>query len=133
MSLRYTFRSENKRHIFLFGKRFVSVKEMKEYIVTKHRGVQNITIVKINTMKELDDSVLLSRGSNVIVKRVQNKRKHEQVSEQNRMSEQKRIRGMPRRFLNQLAKPISKDEAHLKEQYRDVKLTVRGDAQLQIN
>tara|TARA_B100000795_G_scaffold239178_1_gene200690 strand:- start:211 stop:546 length:336 start_codon:yes stop_codon:yes gene_type:complete len=111
----------------------VSVKEMKEYIVTKHRGVQNITIVKINTMKELDDSVLLSRGSNVIVKRVQNKRKHEQVSEQNRMSEQKRIRGMPRRFLNQLAKPISKDEAHLKEQYRDVKLTVRGDAQLQIN
>ena len=133
MSLRYTFRSENKRHIFLFGKRFVSVKEMKEYIVTKHRGAQNISIVKINTIKELDDSVLLSRGSNVIVKRVQNKRKHEQVSEQNRMSEQKRIRGMPRRFLNQLEKPISKDEAHLKEQYRDVKLTVRGDAQLKIS
>ena len=49
------------------------------------------------------------------------------------MSEQKRIRGMPRRFLNQLEKPISKDEAHLKEQYRDVKLTVRGDAQLKIS
>tara|TARA_B100000795_G_scaffold7352_1_gene5385 strand:- start:810 stop:1151 length:342 start_codon:yes stop_codon:yes gene_type:complete len=113
----------------------VSVKEMKEYIVTKHRGAQNISIVKINTIKELDDSVLLSRGSNVIVKRVQNKRKHTapKLSEQKRMSEQKRIRGMPRRFLNQLEKPISKDEAHLKEQYRDVKLTVRGDAQLKIS
>lgn len=133
MSLRYTFRSENKRHIFLFGKRFVSVKEMKEYIMTKHRGVQNISILKIDTTKELDDSVLLSRGSNVIVKRVQNKRTVPKLSEQKRMPEQKRTRGMPRRFLNQLEKPISKDEAHLKEQYRDVKLTVRGDAQLKIS
>jgi len=67
MSLRYTFRSETTTHKFVFGKRSVAVKELKQHIMNTHRGVKNVSIIV--TKEELDDSILLSRGSNVQVKR----------------------------------------------------------------
>jgi|TARA_B110000091_G_scaffold195204_1_gene221665 hypothetical protein len=69
MSLRYTFRSETTTHKFVFGKRSVAVKELKQHIMNNHRGVKNVSIISIVTQEELDDSILLSRGSNVQVKR----------------------------------------------------------------
>lgn len=161
MSLRYTFRSEKKRHIYLFGKRSTTVRELKEYIRNNHRGVQNIFILKINSEKELDDSILLSRGSNVMVKRTisdfeleknkktisnprseivlarqvdleaRKKRKH--VQNEQSLPTLKKNRGIPKRFLVNYSAEISKDAEHLKEHCPNVKLTVRGDAQLKIS
>ena len=148
MSLRYTFRSENKCHTFLFGRRFVTVKELKEFIVHKHRGVKNISILKINTEKELNDCILLYRGSNVIVKRYNidfvqpetdsanpktQKRENKKRKHVHNTTVQKKPRGIPKRFLVNYSAEISKDAEHLKEHCPNVKLTVRGDAQLKIS
>ena len=148
MSLRYTFRSENKCHTFLFGRRFVTVKELKEFIVHKHRGVKNISILKINTEKELNDCILLYRGSNVIVKRynidfvqpetdrtVSNPKtqKRENKKRKHATTVQKKPRGIPKRLLVNYSTEISKDAEHLKEHCPNVKLTVRGDAQINIS
>jgi len=157
MSLRYTFRSENKRHTFLFGRRFVTVKELKEYIMHKHRGVKNIYILKINTEKELNDSILLSRGTNVMVKRynvdfvqpetdrtVSNPKTLQKREDLNRVvnkerkhvqntAVQKKPRGIPKRCLLKYSEKISKDAEHLKEHCPNIKLAVRGDAQLKIS
>jgi hypothetical protein len=146
----------------------VTVKELKEFIVHKHRGVKNISILKINTEKELNDCILLSRGSNVIVKRVtfesvefvQQSGQTEEKPISNRNPEnarQKREylsrrivvnrkrkhvqktpvvqkpRGIPNRFLVNYSAEISKDAEHLKEHCPNIKLTVRGDAQLKIS
>jgi len=150
------------------------VRELKEYIRNNHRGVQNIFILKINSEKKLDDSILLSRGSNVMVKRTisefelvvqqptqteknektisnpktlseiaekarqvdlnsraRKKRKH--VQNEQSLPAPKKNRGIPKRFLVNYSVEISKDAEHLKEHCPNVKLTVRGDAQLKIS
>tara|TARA_B100000795_G_scaffold70270_1_gene49191 strand:- start:994 stop:1380 length:387 start_codon:yes stop_codon:yes gene_type:complete len=128
----------------------VTVKELKEFIVHKHRGVKKISILKINTEKELNDCILLYRGSNVIVKRynidfvqpetdrtVSNpktqKRENKKRKHVHNTTVQKKPRGIPKRFLVNYSAEISKDAEHLKEHCPNVKLTVRGDAQLKIS
>lgn len=130
MSLRYTFRSETTVHKFIFGKRSVTVKELKQHIINNHKGLKYVSIINILTEQELKDSVLLFRGSNVQVKRF---RHHPIATKTSKKPKNKLVQRLPKRFLAQLAKPILKDETHLKEQCRDdVTLNARGDAQLTI-
>ena len=118
MALRYTFRSEKKQHKFVFGKRLTTVRELKEYILNNHKGVNNVAIIEILSDKELDDSTLLQRGGNVQVKRVASQLQVVTVNPSILP-----ISLVPSVTTNSLAQRA--EQAHLKRQYLNLQVKKR--------